>query len=248
MQPQWPSRCSPSKKLCLLSLIASPYQVYAVDSYPQLPDTLACSRVYQRTLGHGACQAAVDNLPRGALSSIFTTRARTATNNYVQVPVSYADAEPVSNCVVTVDMDGHSQNDQFVVVPWDDIREMAQAVVDTCVGPWTRGGFITYGVGRTLESLIHPTAYGANNPTPAWVLQPDDTVEYVAIPSMPVMNEYSKFRGTAMLTGGSECLRRPYTDAGSDVPYYLRITVSVPSLVLDPKTTDYAIALAVTRA
>ena len=73
---------------------------------------------------------------------------------------------------------------------------MAQVVVDICVSLLVRGGFITYGVGRTLESLIHPTMYGENNaeiPTPAWVQQPDGTVEFVAIPPVSATTEYSKF-------------------------------------------------------
>ena len=98
--------------------------------------------------------------------------------------------------MVTINMDGHSLNDQFVFIPWDEIREMAQIVVDICVDLMSRGGFITYGVGRTFESLIHPTTYGRTNaeiPTPAWVWQPDETVDSVAIPSTPSTNEYSKF-------------------------------------------------------
>lgn len=87
-------------------------------------------------------------------------------------------------------------NDQFVFVPWDEIREMAQVIVNVCVDITSRGGFITYGLGRTLEALIYPTTYqNTEIPTPAWVWQPDGTVESVAIPSMPAINEYSKFSG-----------------------------------------------------
>ena len=172
-------------------------------SYPESPDTRACSYFLGRPLRHGACQAAVENLPRGTLPSIFTTRAHTATNNYIQVPVRYNDIELRPSCTVSIDLDGHSLTDQYVFVPWNEIREMAQAVVDTCVDLLLCGGFITYGVGRTFESLIYPTAYGDNNaeiPVPAWVRQPDDTVESVAIPFTPAYNEYSKFGGTTLRT------------------------------------------------
>ncbi|KAL9131218.1 MAG: hypothetical protein Q9175_006826, partial [Cornicularia normoerica] len=162
----------------------------------------------------------------GSLPSIFTTRAHTATNNYIQVPVRYTDAEPEPSCMVTINLDGHSQDDQFVFVPWDEIREMARVIVDTCVDLFNRGGFITYGVGRTFESLVHPTTYGGDNaeiPTPAWVWEPDETVEFVAIPSIPSTNEYN-------------------------VPYYMTITISGPLFWLSPGATDYAISLEVMGA
>ena len=202
MRPRWPSTWDFPRQMCLFTLIASPYLAYAMGPYPVSPDVQECGQTPsppERPLDHRACQGAVDNLPRGTLPSIFTTRAHTATNNYIQVPVHYTDAEPNPGCMVTIDLDGHSKDDQFVFVPWNEIREMAQVIVNTCVDLVNRGGFITYGVGRTFESLIHPTTYEGNNgdiPTPAWVLQPDGAVEFVAIPSSPVINEYSKFYGT----------------------------------------------------
>ena len=165
-------------------------------AYPELPDARACSQFLGRPLGHEDCQAAVDHLPRGTLPGIFTTRAHTATNNYIQVPVRYNDEDLGPSCSVTIDLEGHSLTDQFVLVPWDEIRDMAQAVVDSCVDILNRGGFVTYGIGRTLESLIHPMAYGGDDakiPTPAWVRQPDGSIAYVAIPSPPAVNEYSTF-------------------------------------------------------
>ena len=167
--------------------------------YPEPPDARGCSQFLGRPLGHAECQAAVDNLPRGTLASIFTTRAHTATNNYIEVPVRYSDNEVNPSCSVTIDLEGHSLTDQFVFVPWDEVRDMAQAVVDTCVDVLNRGGFITYGIARTLEALIHPKAYGeddANIPTPAWVRQPDGSIAYVAVPSNPIVNGYSTFSCT----------------------------------------------------
>ena len=73
---------------------------------------------------------------------------------------------------------------------------MAQVVVDLCVGRFNLGGFITFGVGRTFESLIFPTTYGTDNvpiPNPAWVLQPDENVAFVAIPDTTPTTDYSEF-------------------------------------------------------
>lgn len=168
MRVQWLSVWPSSGILCLFTLIASPLIAFVAGSYPESPDAKACSEFLGYPLNHWACQAAVDNLPRGTLPSIFTTRAHTATNNYIQVPIHYADAESNPSCLVSIDLDGHSQNDQFVFLPWNEIREMAQVLVNRCVDLFNRGGFITYGVGRTLESLIDPTSYdNAEVPTPA---------------------------------------------------------------------------------
>ena len=198
MRIRWVSAWPSSGFLRLFPLIASPY---ASGSYPESPDTKACSQYLGYPLSHWTCQAAVDNLPRGALPSIFTPRAHTATNNYIQVPINYADDELSPSCQVTIDLDGHSLNDQFVFVPWDEIREMAQVIVDLCVDLTNRGGFITYGVGRTFESLIHPTNYDNTEiPTPAWVRQPDGTAEFVAIPNIPEVNEYSTSCGRQSLS------------------------------------------------
>ena len=189
-----------SRLVTLFTPIAIPYVAFA-HPYPEWPDTRVCSEYLGRPLSRPACQAAVDNLPRGSLPSIFTIRRHTATNNFIQVPVHYVDAESRPSCTIAIDMDGHSLDDQFVFVPWDEIRKMAQLVVDLCVGFTERGGFITYGVGRTLESLVHPTSYWGNHadePRPASVWQPDGTVDSVAIPSVPVTNEYSKFCPTAL--------------------------------------------------
>lgn len=202
MWPQWPPTC-PFSGRPRLALLISMYTVYAMASYPQAPDARACSQLLGRPLFYAPCQAAVNNLPRGALASIFTTRAHTATNNYVQVPVISFGIEDVPNCMVTISLDGHSRTDQFVSVPWDQVREMAQAIVNTCVSHFHSGGFITYGVGGTFESLINPTAYeptaddgdNAEIPTPAYVQQPDGTIEFVAIPPASAAENYSKFRG-----------------------------------------------------
>ena len=196
MRSLWPSTLPPAAKSCLCVLIISPYKAYARGPYPVSPDALACSQFLGRPLFHSTCQAAADNLPRGTLPTIFTTRAHTATNNYIQVPLHYTDAEPKPSCMITIDLDGHSQSDQFVFVPWNEVRDMALQLVDSCVYFLSRGGFITYGVGRTLESLIYPTTYGGDNaefPYPAWVWEPDGTAEFVAIPSNPATDEYSKF-------------------------------------------------------
>ena len=196
MRARFPPTWSSSEKLYLFALCLSSLIASATAPYPIHPDVQACTNRIGPPLNLVDCQAAIDNLPRGTLPSIFTIRAPTATNNYIQVPVQYLDTQVRPKCMVTIDLDGHSRTDQFVIISWDEIREMAQVVVDNCVELAHLGGFITYGVGRTFESLIDPTAYEGIIPTPASVLQPDGTIEFVAIPSTPARVEYSKLGGT----------------------------------------------------
>ena len=195
MRLKWPFLWAASLKWYIFTL-ASLYVRSATGSYPVSPDVQACSNSLGRPLYHSDCQAAVDSLPRGSLPTIFTTRAHTTSNNYIQVPVRHVNAQPNPSCMITIDLDGHSQSDQFVSVPWDEIRQMAQVIVTRCVDRMHLGGFITFGLGRTFESLVFPTTYGTGNvpiPIPAWVWQPDDTVEFVAIPSTPPIVDYSEF-------------------------------------------------------
>ena len=201
MRVQWPPTCPFQRTLSALCL--SPFIAYAMAARPKPPDAHVCSTFFGQPLIREPCQAAVDNLPRGTLPSIFTTRAHTATNNYIQVPIRYGNTESNPSCMVTVDLDGHSRTDQFVFVPWDEIRKLAQLLVDSCVSLLHRGGFITYGVARTFESLLDPTSYWGGNaeiPTPAWVWQPDGTIESIAVPSTDddTTFKYSKFGGSPL--------------------------------------------------
>lgn len=168
------------------------------NEYPTAPDTWDCRPSFGRLLQLSSCRTALDNIPRGKRASIFSTRARTAKNNWVQVPGRYTSGGAQPRCVITIDFDGHSQDDVFVVVPYDEIRKMAQKIVNSCVGYMQgKGGFITYGVGKSMDALIDPIAFGGNPvPSPARVQQPDGTVDddHVAIPLSPASSDgYSEF-------------------------------------------------------
>ena len=194
MRLQWLSTWLFPWKARLLIAAFSLSVSYVMGEYPESPDLYLCSASLGRFLTRRGCQVAVDNLPRGHLPRIFTTRAHTATNNYIQVPLQYSDSRTRPTCKVSINLDGHSRTDQFVFVPWDEIRQMAQVVVNRCVGQWSTGGVITYGLGNTFESLVSPTPYEETSiPTPAWVWQPDGAVDFVAIPSTPEINDYSEY-------------------------------------------------------
>lgn len=153
--------------------------------YPVPPDKMSCSKELGRPLARWKCQAAIDQMPKGRLPSIFTTRQRSPENGWVTVPQRFHDNQGINGCIVHIDLDGHSTKDVFVMVPWDEIREMAQIIMDSCVWQMGSGGFITYGLGKTLQSLTGPVLYDINGrevPRPAWAQQPDGSINAVAVP------------------------------------------------------------------
>ena len=170
--------------LSSLSPLAITITVHAILCNAQVKD---CDKEYGRPLDKSRCEVALSNLPRGALPSIFTTRRKTGTNNFVQVPKRYVDATRIPACAITVDLDGHSQHDVFVLVPWNSIRLIAAEIIEECVGIFTTGGISTYGLNQTFEAFIAATPYdpsiNAIRAEPASVLNPDGSIDSVAIPA-----------------------------------------------------------------
>lgn len=162
------------------------------------PFVAFCSRLYGHPLSSLSCWAALEKIPRGSLPTIFTTRERSADNNWVQVPVQYYDAGLDSNigCRITIDLDGHSQNDVFVLIPYDIVHDIVQDGIENCVDMRGIGAFSTYGLRNTFQSLLTPTAFDgsaiSDSQTYA-VQQPDGTIDSVAVPPDPVVEGgYSK--------------------------------------------------------
>lgn len=153
-----------------------------------LAQVLLCSDRYGTPLARSSCQQTLSHMPRGSLPSIFTTRPRTPTNNYEHVPQRWVDnIFDIPTCAITVDLDGHSINDVFVLVPWDTVRLVAQEIIDECVEPLYSGGMATFGLNHSFESVIHPTPYDPRiNPirvATVDVLNPDGTIDSVAVPA-----------------------------------------------------------------
>ena len=105
--------------------------------------------------------------------------------NFVTVPKRYADSEVHPSCIVTVDLDGNSKKNVYVLVPWKKIRRIVEDILDDCVDGLGAGGFETWGLKSTFDALANTTSDEAddvNNPVPAYVEQPDGSVDSVAIP------------------------------------------------------------------
>lgn len=143
-----------------------------------------CGKVFGHPMTEIPCEAALSNLPQGNLPSIFTTREKADTNNYNQVPIRYFDAADNPSCTITVDLDGHSKNDVFVLVPWNQIRSIAAQIIERCVGRFQKGGIQIHGLEQTFEGLIPFTPYDPVTAAPAQVVNPDGLVDptSVAIP------------------------------------------------------------------
>ncbi|CAD6588376.1 MAG: hypothetical protein ASARMPRED_003540 [Alectoria sarmentosa] len=130
---------------------------------------------------------------------------------------------------------------------------MALQLVDSCVYFLSRGGFITYGVGRTLESLIYPTTYGGDNaelPYPAWVWEPDGTAEFVAIPSNPATDEYIQGTKAVSEISGYNDAEQPGEDtrwareqSGPPTPIPVNVKYACEATLGSPSTANCEAAL-----
>lgn len=108
-------------------------------------------------------------------------------SNFVTVPKRYADSGVHPNCIITIDLDGHSKDNVFVLVPWKKVRTMAEDIIDKCIEGVGWGGFQTWGLQRTFDSVLNSTLDDrevVKDPVPAVVELPDGTLDtsVVAIP------------------------------------------------------------------
>lgn len=148
----------------------------------------ACSVHYGARMQKPRCEAALSKLPERNIPSIFTTREGRVPSNYVQVPQIFHDNNENAECTITVDLDGHSLSDIFVLVPWNEVRRIAAVIIEDCVAQRMKGGFYTFGLNRTFEALVPMTPYNTRvnsvRGRPAEVENPDGTADdSVAMPA-----------------------------------------------------------------
>lgn len=163
------------------------------------PDVSSCGAIYGAP-STAPCQVALQGLPTGSIPTIFTTRTSDSGNNFVTVPKRYVDSETGPSCAITIDLDGHSKDNVFVLVPWKKIRTIVQDIIDSCVDRSHWGGFETFGLKRTFDAVISPAfsePNDAHNAVPAQVEQPDGTLDttVVAIPSDTSSSGYGELFG-----------------------------------------------------
>ena len=93
----------------------------------------------------------------------------------------------VPACAITVDLDGHSLNDVFVLIPWDQVRHLAQIAINVCVDVHAEGGISFFGLNHTFESIIYRVPYDTRINSAIHdtvdVMNPDGSIDSVAIPA-----------------------------------------------------------------
>ncbi|KAL8818190.1 MAG: hypothetical protein Q9191_007995 [Dirinaria sp. TL-2023a] len=180
------------------------------------PDIRSCHHQYD-VLDRPICNIALEAMPKGALPSIFSPRASIMDNAFT-LPRFYVDSAERPRCVITIELDGHSNRNVFVLIPWDKIRDMAEIIMDTCIplGGYGWGGTATFGLQRTFDALVNLAPYDREEgqlAEPAEVTQPDGSGGFVAIPADAASQGY-------------------------DVPLYLLVTVSGQRYQVEKRRND----------
>jgi len=183
------------------------------------PDVSSCGAIYG-ALSTSPCQVALQGLPTGSIPTIFTSRTSASDNNFVTLPKRYVDSEIHPSCAITIDLDGHSKDNVFVLVPWKKIRSIVQDIIDSCVDRSHWGGFETFGLQRTFDAMIDPRLIEpneANNAVPAQVVQPDGTIDtsVVAIPPDTSSSGYGKLFLCSQCSHWSDFAFNPFFESST---------------------------------
>ena len=157
------------------------FLIYAYDVVH--PNTASCNPGYGHPLIRWPCELAISDIPTGSVLRTFSTKAKTQNDDWEQLPRRYVDNTANPACVITVELEGHSQNDVSVTISYDMIRNIAINVKENCIHRLSWGGWETYGLDATFRALVPPTAYdGSIFQQPAAVENPDGSMDSVGLP------------------------------------------------------------------
>ena len=161
------------------------------------PNTASCNPGYGDPLIRWPCELAISDIPTGPVPRTFSKKAKTQTDDdWEQLPQQYFDSATKPACVVTIELEGHSQSDVSVTTSYDMIRSIAMNVKKNCIHRLGWGGWETYGLDATFRALVPPMAYDGSIPRqPAAVENPDGSIDSVGLPE-----------GTSGVDGFSEYL------------------------------------------
>lgn len=147
------------------------------------PNTYSCGPGYGNPLIRWPCEIALSDMPTGSVPETFSTKAKSQDDDWIQLPRRYVDDTTHPACVITIDLEGHSQTDRSVMISWDIIGNIARNVMDHCVIEHSWGGWETYGLDATFRALVPPAAYdGSTRPQPAAVENPDGSIDSLGLP------------------------------------------------------------------
>lgn len=147
------------------------------------PNTASCNPGYGHPLIRWPCELALSDMPTGSIPRTFSTKAKTQADDWEQLPQHYVDNTAKPACVITVELEGHSQSDVSVTISYDMIRNIAINVKENCIQRLSWGGWETYGLDATFRALVPPAAYdGSIYRQPAAVENPDGSMDSVGLP------------------------------------------------------------------
>lgn len=210
------------------------------------PNTSSCSPGYGNPLIRWPCEIALSEMPTGSTLKTFSTKAKSRNDDWIQLPQRYVDEDAQPACVITIDLEGHSQRDASFSVSYDTIRIIAQNVMNNCIGGHGWGGWETYGLLNTFQALRRPEPYDGSIAQQAAVFEnPDGSISSLGLPEgTGGINGFSRSHPTSARISVDQGI--PLTDT-LDVPVYMLITVSGPSVSKRKERTDYMIGLSLTR-
>ena len=215
-----------SGALCLLYLWMEKWLSYPMVFWPSLKLQTVCDAVpaylfselfvafCSASLGHplslSSCLEAFSAIPQGILPSTFTTRQSVATNNWIQVPKHYSHSNNHPSCNITIDLEGNSQHDVFVRLPFNALRKIARSIIRACVIGSADGGYTNYGLRDAAFALLEPTAYDGSaikESNATAVQQPDGSVDSVAI-HLPLKVDVVSFLTISLLPSKTKSSRK----------------------------------------
>ena len=147
------------------------------------PNTASCNPGYGHPLIRWPCEIALSDIPTGSVPKTFSTKAKTQTDDWEQLPQRYVDNTAKPACVITVELEGHSQSDVSVTISYDMIKNIAINVKENCIHRLSWGGWETYGLDATFRALVPPTGYDGSIPGQASAVEnPDGSIDSVGLP------------------------------------------------------------------
>lgn len=162
--------------LCLQAVLIHAYDVVH-------PNTASCNPGYGHPLIRWPCEIALSDIPSESVPRTFSTKVKNQADDWERLPLRYVDNTAKPACVITVDLDGHSQSDVSVTISYDMIRNIAINVKKNCVHRLSWGGWETYGLNATFRALVPPMAYDGSVPRQAAAVEnPDGSIDSVGLP------------------------------------------------------------------
>ena len=108
-----------------------------------------CSPEYGDPLWRSRCQAAFDKIPDDTQYRFFKAQSERLGVDDIGLPLVFKDNDDKAACVITIEIEGHSQTRQDVNNTWANVQATAAYVMSACVDQLSLGGWRTLGLKDT---------------------------------------------------------------------------------------------------